>query len=478
MSNVLTSEEVNYLIFRYLQECGYIHTAFCFGYESHVNKTNIDSSLIPPGALISFLQRGISYAEIESQLNINSGSEFVPNGHVSLLEVHKALTNRKRTQNLSVGDVDGVKTMETDFTEAEVTLLLGHQREVFVCAWHPKKPLLATGSADSTVRLWKLGRNGKEMLEESVESVELKHSFPPTQDKDITTLEWNGDGSLLATGCYDGQIRFWTDEGVLQTAVEAHTGPIFSVKWNRRSNFLLSGSVDKTCAVYDVTQNRVVKRFSFHTGPILDVDWRDDTSFASCSTDKTIYVCRVDEDAPLRVFHGHEDEVNAVKWDPSGNFLASCSDDRTVKIWSLEARQGTGQTTSCLYDFREHSRDIYAIRWSPTGPNTENVNKPLLLASASFDHTVKLWDIQAGNCKWTLSKHSEPVYSVAFSPDGEYLASGSLDRFLHVWSVREGRIIRSFRADGGIFEIAWNPAGDQIAASLSSNSVCVLNFRM
>ncbi|KAK4527381.1 hypothetical protein GAYE_SCF39G5303 [Galdieria yellowstonensis] len=477
MSNILTTEEVNYLIFRYLQESGYIHTAFAFGYESHINKTTIDSSLIPPGALISFLQRGISYVQIESKLNISSSNEYVTNGHVSLLEAHKALANRKRVPNVANGE-EASKGTETEFTEAEVTLLTGHQREVFACAWHPKRPLLASASADATARLWKLSSHGEGSMEGTVESIELKHGSPPLQDKDVTALEWNGDGSLLATGCYDGQIRLWNDEGQLHSAVETHTGPIFAIEWNRRGNFLLSGSVDKTCAVYDVTQNRLLKRFAFHSGPVLDVDWRDDTSFASCSTDKTIYVCRVDEEAPLRVFHGHDDEINTVRWDPSGSMLASCSDDRTVKVWTLESRQVNSQFTSCLYDFREHSRDVYAVSWSPSGPGTENPNKALLLASASFDHTVKLWDIQSGICQWTLSKHTEPVYSVSFSPDGEYIASGSLDKYVHVWSIREGRVVRSFRADGGIFDVCWSPSGDQIAASLSSNTVCVLDFRM
>ncbi len=57
-----------------------------------------------------------------------------------------------------------------------------------------------------------------------------------------------------------------------------------------------------------------------------------------------------------------------------------------------------------------------------SGVSTDNPNANPFLASASFDSTVRLWDIEKGDCLHTLSKHTEPVYSVAFSPDGKYLA--------------------------------------------------------
>lgn len=72
----------------------------------------------------------------------------------------------------------------------------------------------------------------------------------------------------------------------------------------------------------------------------------------------------------------------------------------------------------------------------------------------------------------------QPVYSVAFSPDGEYLASGSLDQCLHIWSVKEGRILKTYRGTGGIFEVCWNKEGSKIAACFSNNTVCVMDFRM
>jgi WD40 repeat protein len=56
--------------------------------------------------------------------------------------------------------------------------------------------------------------------------------------------------------------------------------------------------------------------------------------------------------------------------------------------------------------------------------------------SASFDSTVRLWEAERGQCVHTLTKHQEPVYSVAFSPDGKFLASGSFDKCVHIWDVK------------------------------------------
>lgn len=73
------------------------------------------------------------------------------------------------------------------------------------------------------------------------------------------------------------------------------------------------------------------------------------------------------------IFNFLQNEVNAIKWDPQGNLLASCSDDMTLKIWSM--KQDT-----CVHDLQAHSKEIYTIKWSPTGPGTANPNVNLILA--------------------------------------------------------------------------------------------------
>ena len=65
----------------------------------------------------------------------------------------------------------------------------------------------------------------------------------------------------------------------------------------------------------------------------------------------------------------------------------------------------------------------------------------------------RLWDGESGACVSCLEEHQQPVYSVAFSPDGLHLASGSFDSVLHVWRVSDGVRVRTYTGNGGIFEV-------------------------
>ena len=107
-----------------------------------------------------------------------------------------------------------------------------------------------------------------------------------------------------------------------------------------------------------------------------------------------------------------------------------------------------------------------------------NPTKPSMLATASFDGSVRLWNIQNGSCIAVLSRHRDSVYSVSFSPSGEYLASGSLAGQLYIWKVQEGKHVKSFKGKGDIFEVAWNVEETRVAACFSSNVVNVIDFNI
>ncbi|MBZ3881624.1 F-box-like/WD repeat-containing protein TBL1XR1 [Sciurus carolinensis] len=493
---------------------GFSHSAFTFGIESHISQSNINGALVPPAALISIIQKGLQYVEAEVSIN-EDGTLFDgrPIESLSLIDAvmpdvvqtrqqayrdklaqqqaaaaaaAAAATNQqgsaKNGENTANGEENGAHTIannHTDMMEVDgdveippnkAVVLRGHESEVFICAWNPVSDLLASGSGDSTARIWNLSENSTSGSTQLV----LRHCIREggqdvPSNKDVTSLDWNSEGTLLATGSYDGFARIWTKDGNLASTLGQHKGPIFALKWNKKGNFILSAGVDKTTIIWDAHTGEAKQQFPFHSAPALDVDWQSNNTFASCSTDMCIHVCKLGQDRPIKTFQGHTNEVNAIKWDPTGNLLASCSDDMTLKIWSMKQ-------DNCVHDLQAHNKEIYTIKWSPTGPGTNNPNANLMLASASFDSTVRLWDVDRGICIHTLTKHQEPVYSVAFSPDGRYLASGSFDKCVHIWNTQTGALVHSYRGTGGIFEVCWNAAGDKVGASASDGSLSSEKF--
>ena len=125
-----------------------------------------------------------------------------------------------------------------------------------------------------------------------------------------------------------------------------------------------------------------------------------------------------------------------------------------------------------------YTPSLALMQWSPTGQGSSNPNLQLLLASASFDTTVKLWDVEVGKCVHSLQKHTEPIYSVAFSPNGRFVATGSFDRKLNVWSVDDGSLVKSLDGQAGIYEVCWNRDGDKVAACYANKTICVVDLRL
>ncbi|WP_138499488.1 serine/threonine-protein kinase [Nostoc sp. PA-18-2419] len=154
----------------------------------------------------------------------------------------------------------------------------------------------------------------------------------------------------------------------------------------------------------------------------------------------------------IQTLKGHSSMVHAIAISPDGQFLASGSNDKTIKLWQL----GTGKLMRQLGRwFSGHSSMVHSVAFSPISSNSFSQaesnrtggitdNNWGILASGSWDNTIKLWDVNTGKEIRTLTGHTNWVNSVAFSPDGKLLVSGSADCTIKLWQVHTGIEIQTF----------------------------------
>ncbi len=301
-----------------------------------------------------------------------------------------------------------------------INTLTGHSKQVYAIAISPGGQILVSGSVDNTIKLWNF-QNGKQLYTLSGHSQKVR------------SVAISADGQKLASGSWDKTIRIWKLHTRQQVhTLKGHTDGILSVAFSPDGQILASSSADKTVKLWDLRTGKLIRTLSGHSSWVYSVAISPDGQFlADGSDDRTIKLWHLSTGKLLTTLSDPSGNVvRSVAFSPDGKALVSGSFN-TINMWNLgNLLTGCKDAQVCrpTQTLSGNLGIVESVAISPDGQT---------LASGSKDKTIKLWNLQTGKPKNTISKLSGKVNSLTFSPDGKFLVSGgSEDGAIEIWRSR------------------------------------------
>ncbi|XP_011629781.1 notchless protein homolog 1 isoform X2 [Pogonomyrmex barbatus] len=353
--------------------------------------------------------------------------------------------------------------------------LEGHKEAVISVAFSPDGKHLASGSGDTTVRLWDIYTQTPEYTCEG-----HRHW--------VLCISWSPCGTKLASACKNGLIYLWDPNTGKQIgkAMAGHKMWVTSLCWepyhkNPECLYLASSSKDSDVRIWDTKRAQTSRILAGHTKSVTCVKWGGSGLIYSASQDRTIKVWRAEDGVLCRTLEGHAHWVNTLALNVdyalrTGPFqlgstkiktntleyarnqyesvgeerLVSGSDDFTLFLWKPEKEKKP------IARMTGHQQLINDVKFSPDGRT---------IASASFDKSIKLWESKTGTYIASLRGHVQAVYSIAWSADSRLLVSGSADSTLKVWDMKTHKLDQDLPGHADeVYAVDWSPDGVRVAS--------------
>ncbi|MGB8344447.1 MAG: WD40 repeat domain-containing protein [Ktedonobacteraceae bacterium] len=281
----------------------------------------------------------------------------------------------------------------------------------------------------------------------------------------VCDIAWSPDGMMIASGSYDQTVQVWSPTTGETLAVREGAGWLGTVTWSPDGTRLastLESDEGNRVEIWEVQTGKRERLLGEFLGEVGDVSWSPDgLSLAACSWggEVQMYTVATGEGGVIYTFDNNPGYAYAVDWSFDGAFLAASGDYGMVVV------------------FQRHD-------WNPLlllSPQRARVNDlawlPRRYSLAAGDgNDICIWNVGTGETEAIYQGHTKTVFSVAASPDGHYLASGSgWDQAVHVWDLTTAQHLATFEGYSSQFHaLAWSSDSTCLAFATEDDAITVM----
>jgi WD40 repeat protein len=300
-------------------------------------------------------------------------------------------------------------------------ILRGHKDSVKAVCFSPNGQFLATGSQDSTVKIWSTTtRRCLQTLEGHIGVV--------------CAVTYTPDGKYLITACDDNLVRLWSIEtGKISATFKIKEGIIYCLAVSPDGQYVAVGCSLTGTEIWSIEKRKRVKILAEKDNEVRSIAYSADGKYIAVGgSNGLVHYWDIEAGTfkPIGYDFMTEFPITCIALSPNGKYLATGTETCNACIWSLSDGK-------CLHECWGHMYPIYTIAYSPSGE---------FLITGSSDGTAIIWDQNRGTAYRTFKSQHGEVNSIVFSTDEKYIAMGYYDHTAIIWHINKAPEVRSLGA--------------------------------